>query len=184
MVDWFRAHDGLEQFFLLTAVVGGVVVVLRLVLTIAGFDHDGDLDAHHVDSDSGFQILSIQGISAFFTLFGLVGYTLYHQAGMGTTVSLVIALLAGAFAMWLMHRIMMTMMRLQSSGSLGIEAAVGCEGKVYVTVTPTGGSVQVSMSNRLREYEAVCAPGETLPSGTPIRVERAAGQVLFVARVS
>lgn len=183
MMDWFAAHDGLEQFFLLCAGVGGVVVLLRLVLTIAGLDHDGSIDSPHADSDTGFKLLSIQGISAFFTLFGLVGYTMYHQAGLGNTVSLLSALVAGFLAMWLMHRIFVSMLRLQSSGSVGIEAALGAEGRVYLTVTPEGGSVQVTVANRLREYNAVCAAGDTIPSGTPVRVAQVAGQSLLVARI-
>jgi hypothetical protein len=50
-------------------------------------------------------------------------------------------------------------------------------------VTPQGGSVQVSVANRLREYEAVCAAGESLPSGTPVRVEQVAGKSLVVTRI-
>jgi hypothetical protein len=184
MQEWFAAHNGLEQFFLLCAIVGGVVVLLRLLLTVAGLDHqDAALDGTHADSDTGFQLLSIQGISSFFTLFGLVGYTLYRQAHLGTVVALVAALLAGLAAVWLMQRIFIAMLKLQSSGSVKLESAVGCEGTVYVTVTSTGGSVQINFANRLREFEAVSADGQELPTGTPIRVQRLAASKLVVTRI-
>jgi len=185
MHEWFAAHSGLEQFFLLCAIVGGVVVLLRLLLSLIGLgEHDGALDSTHDSSDAGFQILSIQAISSFFTLFGLVGYTLYHNAHLGLPVTLLGAVAAGAATVWIMGRIFMLMLKLQSSGSVGIDAALGCEGTVYVTVTGAGGSVQVNVANRLREFDATSVDGAVLPSGTPIRVERIAGTQLVVSRLN
>ena len=184
MQQWFAAHNGLEQFFLLCAIVGGVVVVLRLLLTVAGLDHqDGALDASHADSDAGFQLLSIQGMSSFFTLFGLVGYTLYRQAHLGTVFALGGALLAGFASVWLMQRIFLSMLKLQSSGSVKLDSAVGCEGTTYTTVTGKGGSVQINFARRLREFEAISADGSELPTGTPIRVQRLAANKLVVTRL-
>jgi membrane protein implicated in regulation of membrane protease activity len=184
MQEWFAAHNGLEQMFLLCAVIGGTIVLLRLVLTVAGLDHqDGALDGAHADSDTGFQLLSIQGISSFFTLFGLVGYTLYRQAHMGVGISLAVAVLAGVAAVWLMQRIFVSMLKLQSSGSVNLGSAVGCEGTVYVTVTGAGGSVQIRVANRLREFDAISGDGRELPSGTPIRVEKLAASKLVVTRI-
>ena len=88
MIEWFAAHNGLEQLFLLSAFVGGIILLLRLILTVAGLDHHGGLDAPHADSDAGFQALTIQGISSFFTMFGVVGFTLYHNAVLGTLLAL------------------------------------------------------------------------------------------------
>lgn len=184
MQEWFAAHNGLEQLFLLCAIIGGAVVLLRLVLTIAGLDHqDGALDGGHGDSDTGFQLLSIQGISSFFTLFGLVGYTLYRQAHVGAGVALAAAVLAGLAAVWLMQRIFVSMLKLQSSGSVKLDSAVGCEGTVYLTVTGSGGSVQINIANRLREFDAVSADGGELATGTPIRVQRLAASKLVVTRI-
>jgi len=184
MQEWFAAHNGLEQLFLLCAIAGGTVVLLRLVLTIAGLDHqDAALDGTHADSDTGFQLLSIQGISSFFTLFGLVGYTLYRQAHLGAVIALAAALLAGFAAVWLMQRIFIAMLKLQSSGSVKLDSAIGCEGTVYLTVTGAGGSVQINFANRLREFDAISADGTELPTGTPIRVQRLAASRLVVTRI-
>src|SRR5688500_5209842 len=115
MIGWFAAHNGLEQVFLLAAIVGGLILFLRLILMIAGLDgHGGDI---HLDSDAGFQALTIQGISAFFTMFGVVGYMLHHNVILGLTLSLVAAVVAGVFSMWLIHRVFRAMLRLQSSGT-------------------------------------------------------------------
>lgn len=181
MIEWFASFNSVEQMFLLSGIVGGLILVLRLVLTIAGLDHHGGLDAH-VDSDAGFQALTIQGISSFFAMFGVVGFTLYHSAALGIVLALAGALAAGAFSLWIIQKLFRSMMRLQSSGTVSLYAAVGSEGSVYLTVGKDGGSVQINFANRLREFEAVSADGATLPTGTAIRVQGVSANTLIVAR--
>ncbi|MEO8016510.1 MAG: NfeD family protein [Pseudomonadota bacterium] len=183
MTEWFASHSGVEQMFLLAAIVGGLILLFRLILMVAGLDHHGGLDAPHADSDGGFQALTIQGISSFFAMFGVVGYSLYHNAAFGMVTALLAALAAGILSMWIIHKIFRSMLGLQSSGTLSLDAAVGSEGSVYLTVGKDGGSVQINFANRLREFEAVSSDGATLPTGTAIRVQGVSANTLVVAPV-
>ena len=180
MIEWFAAHTMLEQVFLLSGIVGGFILLIRLILMIAGLDHHTDV---HVDSDSGFQALTIQGVSSFLTMFGAVGYTLLHGGLLTAVFAIVAGLAAGAFSMWLMHKIFRGMLRLQSSGTVSLFAAIGSEGSVYLTVSRDGGRVQINFANRLREFEAVSADGKPIPTGTPIRVQNVEANTLVVAPV-
>jgi len=183
MTEWFASHNGIEQMFLLCALLGGTILILRLILTIAGIDgHDGDSDAH-ASSEHGFQILTIHGISSFFAMFGVVGYTLYHNASLGMLIALAGAIVAGVAAVWIIQRIFMGMLRLQSSGTVGLAEAVGSEGSVYLTVSKDGGRVQINFANRLREFEAVSADGTAIPTGTAIRVQSVSANTLVVAPI-
>ena len=179
MIEWFASHNGIEQMFLLSGIVGGVIILFQLILMIVGLDHHGT-DVH-VDSDAGFQALTIQGISSFFAMFGVVGYTLYHGALLGALVAIIGAIAAGTFAMWLIQKIFRSMMKLQTSGTVSLYAAVGSEGSVYLTVGKDGGRVQINFANRLREFDAVSADGTTIPTGTPIRVQSVSANTLVVA---
>jgi membrane protein implicated in regulation of membrane protease activity len=182
MNEWFASYSGVEQMFLLAGIVGGIILVFRLILTVAGLDHHGGLDAAHGDGDSAFQALTIQGISSFFTMFGVVGFTLYRNAAVGISLALIGALAAGSLSVWIIHKMFRAMLRLQSSGTVSLFAAVGSEGSVYLTVGQDGGRVQINFANRLREFEAVSADGTTIPTGTPIRVQGVAANTLVVAR--
>jgi membrane protein implicated in regulation of membrane protease activity len=86
--------------------------------------------------------------------------------------------------MWVVHRVFRAMMRMQSTGTVSLYAAVGSEGSVYLTVGKDGGSVQINFANRLREFDAVSADGSTLPTGTAIRVQGVQANTLVVAPVS
>ena len=48
MIEWFASHNGLEQVFLLSAIVGGLILVLRLILMVAGLDQHGDQVRPHM----------------------------------------------------------------------------------------------------------------------------------------
>lgn len=183
MTEWFASYNSVEQLFLLSGIVGGIILVFRLILTVAGLDHHGGIDAAHVDSDAGFQALTIQGISSFFAMFGVVGFSLYRGAGFATMLALAGAVAAGVASVWIIQKIFRSMLRLQSSGTVSLFAAVGSEGSVYLTVGKDGGRVQINFANRLREFEAVSADGATIPTGTAIRVQSVAANTLVVAAV-
>jgi membrane protein implicated in regulation of membrane protease activity len=185
MLNWLFAYHGLEFFFLVCALVGGIMLVMRLLLMVIGIGSDGDgLDVHHSDSDVGFKLLSIQGITAFLTMFGLVGFCVLRGTSLGATVAVVAAVIAGIGSAWIIGRVFIAMLGLQSSGSVGVEQTVGCTGNVYANIPKQGsGSVQIKVAQRLREFDAVSANGEEIATGTAIRVVRVAGSALAVEKV-
>ena len=186
MLNWFDALEGVQTLFAICAVLGGALLVFRLIALFAGFhdmgaDTGADLDAAHSGTDWAFKIFTIQSLSAFLTLFGLVGLALYP--GLGTAVSLGGGIVAGVVAMQATERLVAAMLRLQSSGSVALADAVGAQGTVYLTIDPSGGGkVLVTVSHRLREYEAVSAAGERLETGVAVRVVNVAGGALVVER--
>jgi membrane protein implicated in regulation of membrane protease activity len=192
VVKFFADFNGLEMFFLGCAVIGGFFVLVKLVLQFVGGDSDADvgvdgdigIEAEHVDSDIGFRALSMQGISAFFMMFGLVGLALYRQSQLGVVISIVGAVAAGLFSVWVMGKLFQMASRLQSSGTLQTADAVGCTGTVYLTI-PEGGTGRVSLNfkNRLREFDAIEKNGAELPTGTPVRVVQVTANILVVESI-
>jgi len=167
MKTLFTQFNGIEVFFLVCALVGGIFVVVRLVMQFMGIDHDADgdygtgghdFDSHHADSDVGFKILSLHGLTSFLMMFGLVGLALYRQSKTGTFISIVGAIVGGLVSVWII--------------------------KVYLTIPKDGtGRVLVNVSNSLREYDATSNDDEEIVSDTPVRVVWVDGNVLVVERI-
>jgi len=187
VVKVFSDFNGLEVFFLACAIIGGFFVVVKLFMQFAGGDSDTqvsvdtDMDAGHVDSDIGFRLLSMHGLSAFFMMFGLVGLALYRQSQAGVVISIIGAVVAGSISVWIISKIFQTATQLQSSGTLKTSDAVGSTGTVYLTI-PEGGTGRVTLNfqNRLREFDATEKNGTELPTGTPIRVVQVNASILVV----
>ena len=36
MIEWFASHNGIEQLFLLSGIVGGIILLFRMILMIVG----------------------------------------------------------------------------------------------------------------------------------------------------
>lgn len=189
MANAFSDFNGLEMFFLACAIIGGFFVFVKFVMqfvggdmdTSAGVDGNIDIDSSHADSDVGFRLLSLQGLSAFFMMFGLVGLALYRQSQVGTLIAILGAVVAGMVSVWVIGKLFQGAVSLQSSGTLKTADAVGSSGTVYLTI-PEGGTGRVSLNfqNRLREFDASEKNGSQVPTGTPVRVVQVKANVLVV----
>ncbi len=192
MAEFFSQYNGVELFFLSCAAIGGFFVLMRFVLLFVGMDHgtDGDIsggpdiDGHHTDSDVGFKLLSLQGITSFLMMFGLVGMALYNQSKMGIAISMTGAVIAGLGSVWMIAKMFSVVIKLQSSGTIPIDSTVGTQGKVYLTIPENGsGRVLVNVRNSLREYDAVSQDNTKIETGVSIRVVWVDGNVLVVETI-
>mgnify|MGYP001556189679 FL=1 len=189
--------SSLELFFLTCGALGGIYVIIRLIMQVAGvaddgdggdFDADLDGDADGFDTDQGadshFTYLSVHGLSAFLMMFGFTGFAMYNQSELGVYASIGGGIAAGVAAVWLLGMLYKSIYRLQSSGTLPIEAAVGTTGQVYANIPAEGrGQVQITVANRLREFEALSKEKTPLATGTPVEVVEVAGDAVVVRKI-
>jgi len=187
----FSGYNGMEIFFLACAVIGGFFVLARTVLQFAGGGADADIDdgtgidAHHADSDIGFKLLSLHGLTSFLMMFGLVGVAFYRQSRAGLLASLAGATIAGLATVWMIGKLFQFAGRMQSSGTLSTTAAVGSTGTVYLTIPEGGtGRVSISFQNRLREFDAMEKDGGVLATGTAVRVVDVNSNILVVEAIT
>ena len=193
MGDYFSQYNGVEIFFLICAIVGGFFVIMKFIMQFMGLDHDAgsdfdvdghDIEAHHSDSDAGFHVLSLHGISSFLMMFGLVGLAMYRQNHMGILFSLGGAILAGCVSVWIIGKMFMLAGKMKSSGTITIDSTVGAQGKVYMRIPEKGtGRVLVNVKNSLREYDATSNDSKAIDTGTPVRVVWVDGNMLVVERI-
>ena len=192
MGDYFSQYNGVETFFLICAVVGGIFVIIKFIMQLIGLDHDGanfDLDGHdidldHADSDAGFHALSLLGISSFLLMFGLVGLAMYRQSHLGMIISLLGAILVGCASVWFIGKMFILMSKMKSSGTITIDSTVGAQGKVYMRIPDKGtGRILINVKNSLREYDATSNDSKAIDTGTPVRVIWVDGNLLVVERI-
>lgn len=178
MVDLFL-NDG-AVWFTFPAVIGTAFFLLRVLSLLAGGGHESGLDFHgdagggdhHSDSGHDFQILSIQSIATFMMGFGWTALGALRGLGWEIPATIGLGCAGGIGMVYLLAILLKGMADLQSSGTISIEAAMGREGDVYVTVPGSGGGrgqVRVTLHEQQRIYNAV-STGEDLPSGTRVRV--------------
>lgn len=160
----------LPLIFLVAAAGGGALLVLQIVATLIGGDSDvdGDLDG---DADLGGGHLSFRTVVAFVTFFG-IGGSAALSAGLAAWGALVVAVVAGSLAFWLVGLAMLQLSRLRSSGNVDIRNAVGTEARVYLAVPAERsgtGAVTVPIQGRSMQYKAVTR-GRAIATGQLCKV--------------
>ena len=186
MTKLFEQFNGVEVFFLICAVVGGIFVIIRFIVQFIGVDHDvdTDFDGHHADSDLGFKILSLHSLTSFLMMFGLVGLAFYRNTKFGIFFSILCAIAAGIAIVWFIGKLFLLAKKLQSSGTITIDDTIGAQGKVYLTIPGDGvGRVMITVNKSLREFDASSNDDKEISTGTPIRVVWVDGNILVVERI-
>jgi len=199
MLAFLEKLSGLELLFACCAVFGAVLFIIRLILMFMGIGHaadSGNMDAGHLDSapidhtgethdsDISFKLFSLQGITAFFMMFGLIGWAVIRQGDYPAVFPIAAGTAAGLGTVWVIKKIFQFAASLQSSGTMNLQNAVGQGGTVYLTIRPgKSGKVQVTVQEQLSVLDAVAEGPEEIKTGEAIRVVRIAGGKLVVEKI-
>jgi hypothetical protein len=207
MNEWLADLNLLEKIFAGCALFGGIGLGIRIILQFVGgigetdVDVDADVDvdvdvdvdadadvggeAAAGDSDVGFSLLSLQGITGFLLMFGLVGLALRRESKVGQSVALMGAFVAGCITLYVVAKMFQWMYKLQESGTIKLKSAVGQEGKIYLTIPEGGiGKVEVVVQGRLMVMDATCVDGNEVKTGERVQIVNVeSGDRLVVMKV-
>lgn len=181
----------IEIFYWICAIGGGTLFILRTIMVLIGVgadhgvDNVGDISIdtevahdlhtdtnsdHAQDADVSFKLISLQGLTAFFTIFGLVGLALV-KLEWHILLTFLGASAAGLLAVWILSLLFSQMKRLQSEGTLNIHNAIGQTGSVYLTIPEKGsGQVRLAIQGSLKIFDAISNDKTRIPTGEGIRV--------------
>ena len=182
----------IEIIYWAATIIGGTLFILRLILMFMGGDVSDDgidsaLDTggfessgDHADANMSFQLLSVQGLTSFFMMFGLVGLALL-KASQPVLLTVMGGVLAGLVTVAVTGLIFTQMKRLQTEGTINIQTTIGSEGSVYLTIPKNGtGQVQVIAQGSLKIFDAVSNNKTLIATGEKIRVVGVAGGNILV----
>lgn len=133
----------------------------------SSFDHDGaDVDEGH----NGLRLFTLRSIIAFFAVGGWMGVAAVEW-NLPSILAVILAAVAGTLAMYFVAWTIFTFLKMQQSGSMRYENAVGKEGVVYLTIPVGGrGKVSVIVQDRLCELSAQTNSERDIKTGEKIVV--------------
>lgn len=193
MIAFYQSLSVIERLFFFSAVIGSSLFLIRIIAaSIGGDDVDMDVDTDlDIDldaageTDASFQFLSLQGMSAFFMMFGLVGLAMTRSSNARELWAVLAGLAAGVGTVWVVGQVFFAMRRLQSDGTIHLENAVGALGTVYLTIPKDGsGQIQVTIQGSLKIEDARTLDGSSIPTGERVKVVKASTRMLYVEPVN
>lgn len=183
--DAFRASTAFMTFL----TIFGVGLGITLLSLVFGGDHDhgdmGHADGH--DGDDGNQgpgLFSIRGLSLFATGFGGIGLLVMQMTNQVLTASISGAAFGFVFA-FLGITVMRALIRQQASTMIQPASFNQIVGEVSTTIPEHGvGEVRLTVEGTTMTKTASSVSGRRIPTGSLVRVVRAAGGTVAVEEVS
>jgi hypothetical protein len=175
MMDWFSNLELFAKIYWGIALIGSFILAITMILSFVGSDTDNlDTDAEiEGDTGIGFQFITFKNLIGFFTLFGWSGIACM-DAGLSKPITIGISLICGLLMMTIMAAMFYYMRKLNDSGTLDFNNAIGTVGKVYLTIGAKRSSIgktHIKIQGALRELEALTDSETDLKSGSVIKVK-------------
>ena len=180
---WWESLTSFQQIMFVIAVSSSAVMLIFLVLMLIGVDgsdFDGvdtpDLDVDFLNDEplsgiGGLRILTLKGVLAFLSIGAWTAYLFVDL--LGPIFSSLIGVVLGFVAAFLQALAYRAMMRLESSGNIDYNNAVGKTGTVYMRVPKLKsgkGKVTLVIQERYAEIDAVTEEEEDILPKTSIVV--------------
>lgn len=188
---WWDSLNSLQQVSFIIATTATILMILFIILMLIGMDgadsFDGDIDvdidfedigdaadaynSEPMSAIGGLRIITIRGALAFFSIGGWVLYMLADQ--MHVAWAILLALIAGVVAAFLLALAMRAALSLESSGNLDYRSAIGKLAVVYIRVPQKAlgkGKVILNHQGRMIEVDAITKDAEDLVSKTEVQI--------------
>ena len=177
MITWWTSLSTAMQVLWAITLSASLIFVIQTVMTFLGLgDHDADFDLDtsdgSFDADPSMNLLTFRNLVNFCLGFGWTA-VLMHEKIQSNALLIIVSVIVGILLVTVVMWIFKWLSGMQQTGNIDVhKSAVGCEGKVYLTIPGERkgeGKVQITINNAVREYDAV-TDGDTIRTGTAIKV--------------
>lgn len=177
MITWWTSLSTAMQVLWAITLSASLIFVIQTVMTFLGLgDHDADFDLDtsdgSFDADPSMNLLTFRNLVNFCMGFGWTA-VLMHEKIQSNALLIIVSVIVGILLVTVVMWIFKWLSGMQQTGNIDVhKSAVGCEGKVYLTIPGERkgeGKIQITINNAVREYDAV-TDGETIKTGTAIKV--------------
>ena len=175
MIAWWNELQLAQQIFALIAIPSTLIMLIQTALLLIGIGDGGEGD---VDGDELFEgggdglvLFSVRGVVSTLTVMGWAAVALLET--LSPTLAIGIAVLLGAATLFGTAYLMRAVAKLQTSGNIDVENAVGKVATVYIPIPAKGtgaGKVTMTLQEKYSEFSAVTLGSEKLTTGTLVRV--------------
>ena len=208
MGAYLNSLNLIETILFVISVSATLILVIQTILALFGFGDEGDVsegvgddipDGDMPDGSEvtdgigkdgfdtqGLRLFTVRGVVAFLMVGSWVGF-IALRADIPEFIALVMSIVAGTASLFGMAKLLQVLMGLNQDGTLKVKNAIGQIGTVYIRIPgeeKSSGKVNVTIQERLCEFDAVTESGETIKTGELVYItDIRAGNVLVVEKV-
>ncbi len=170
IADWWGALGTPEKIYWGIALVSTLFFVIQVIMTFVGIE--SSIEADPTEALEGFSLFSIRSILGFTVFFGWGGVAALSQ-NFSPQKALMVAFLAGFLAMVGIAYTFSQVLKLQESGTIRMDQALGCIGEVYIPILAnraSQGEILLKVANKTMQFSAITDEPTDLSTGTLVVV--------------
>ena len=180
IAEWWSTLDLFLKILWGIAIATSLIFLVETILTFIGIDHEMDTDFDMADgsfeADASMNLYTFRNLVNFLLGMSWTAILLKNSVT-STALLMIIAVIAGGLLVFAVMWMFKWLSQMQQSGNIDVfKLAVGCQGKVYLTIPAAragAGKVQITINESVREYDAVTDSDTAIKTGTPVRVVEA-----------
>lgn len=178
MTEWWTSLDLFMKILWGIAIATSLIFIIETILTFIGIDHETDFDMDtsvdgSFDSEPSMNLYTFRNLVNFLLGMSWTAILLKEQIA-STALLMLIAVFVGALLVAAVMYLFKWLSKMQQSGNIDVyKSAVGCIGKVYLTIPESrkgAGKVQITINESVREYDALTDSENELKTGSSIKV--------------
>lgn len=188
MAAFWESIDVLSKILFCIALASSVALAIQMIFLLIGFaggsigDVDGfgpgEVDDASVGSELG--LFTIKGLLAFFAIGGWVGLGM-NMAAIHKALVLIVAAICGFAGLVGVGYLYRVLYKLQSSGNIDTENAVGKIAEVYLTIPAKGvGKITLNIQERFMDINARSTVNRDIKTGERVKVIDKQDEILIV----
>lgn len=185
MIAWWNELQLAQQIFALIAIPSTLVMLIQTVMLLIGIGDggEGDVDGDEVfeGGGDGLVLFSVRGVVSTLTVMGWSAVALLETLAPALAISISVVL--GVGTLFGMAFLMRAVAKLQTSGNIDVENAIGKIATVYIPIPESGkgsGKVTITLQEKYSEFTAITAGNEKLSTGALVRVVAVDGTGVLV----
>jgi len=184
LAQWWADLSPMMRILWGVTLTASLIFVIQSIATFLGADHGGDFDTDinfdgmdtdvpdSIDGGSGMNLYTFRNLVNFCLGFGWSAILL-EKSVTSLGLRMIISIIVGVALVMAVMYLFKWLSSMQQSGNINVyRSAVGCQGKVYLTIPGERsgeGKVQITINNAVREYAAI-TDSSTLKTGTAVKV--------------
>jgi len=206
---WWENLNNLQQVMFIIATVATALMIIMIIMMLIGMDggesFDGDIGADFDGSDldsgdlddagdafnsesffsiGGLKIITIRGALAFFSIGGWVVYLMAESNPVW--LAILIGVICGLAAAIMLAYVMRALFKLESSGNLNYNTAIGKVAVVYIRIPKSGmgkGKVIFTHQGRMVEVDAITKDTEEIMPKKEVKILGLENETTLIVKV-
>lgn len=175
-----------ENFSSVCFYLGVASLVILLLKTFLPFDTDTEVGGGFTtltETDSSFNLFTLESILSFFMCFGFMGWWAYHYQHLSFKICMIVALVSGFVGMAFFAFLFAQIKKMEFIPKNDLKELINKKGKSYTRfLANSKGQIQIDFNGKLATLDAINASEDEINAFELIEVVKVEDNIIYIKK--